>query len=302
LAAKKITIVFLSDGTKKVRQVRIPKFLLGFFSIFIISFSLCLAWVLRDYKAVRTQIPELSQIKTENKHQKVQLAALAEKIEQISAKMIELKKFDHKLKVMVNLETSEDDSQFLGIGGSDPTVLNPDYTVEKAHRKLVRLMHQSLKNLDTYISIQINEKAELHKFFESQKLMLACTPSIWPTRGWISSGFGYRMSPFTNRREFHRGLDIVTRKGKPVIAPADGVVSGAGREYGYGNIISINHGYGLKSKYAHLSKIHVKKGQYVKRGQKIGKVGNTGRTTGPHLHYEVHLNGVSMNPLRYILN
>jgi hypothetical protein len=154
-----------------------------------------------------------------------------------SKKMIELKKFDHKLKVMVNLEASEDSSQFLGIGGSDSALLSPDYTLETAHQKLVRLMHHSLDNLNAEISIQINEKAELKKFLENQKSMLAATPSIWPTRGWVSSRFGYRTSPFTNEKEFHRGLDISTRMKTPVNAPADGIVSSTGKYHDMGNMV-----------------------------------------------------------------
>ena len=132
--------------------------------------------------------------------------------------------------------------------------------------------------------------------------MLAHTPSLWPTKGWVSSRFGQRVSPFTNEREFHKGLDISTSKLSPIIAPADGVVSSVRWDHGYGKILTINHDYGLKTKYAHLEDSLVKKGQYVKRGQKIALVGATGRTTGPHLHYEVHLNGAPVNPLRYILN
>ncbi|MDY7038885.1 MAG: M23 family metallopeptidase, partial [Thermodesulfobacteriota bacterium] len=174
--------------------------------------------------------------------------------------------------------------------------------VEKAHRKLVRLMHQSMDNISTEASIHMREKAELCKFLESQKSILACTPSIWPVRGWVSSGFGYRISPFTNEKEFHRGIDISARMKKTIVAPADGIISSIRFNHGYGKILTINHGHGILTKYAHLSKILVKKGQNINRGQKIALVGKTGRTTGPHLHYEVHLNGVPMNPRRYILN
>ena len=303
MAAKKITIVLLSEGSRKIRQLKVPKFLLAFFLILLLSFTLALGWVIRDYRSIKTKIPRLNQLENENSQQKVQLISLAQKIDQISEKMIELKKFDHRLRVMVNLETDDEDhTQFLGIGGSDPALLSPDYTLEKAHKKLIRLMHQSFDNLNTEISIQTNEKIELYNFLENQKLMLACTPSVWPTKGWISSRFGYRISPFTNEREFHRGLDICTRIGAPIVAPADGVISSVGRDYTMGKMLLINHGYGLRTRYGHLSKILVKKGQYIKRGQKIGLVGNTGRTTGPHLHYEVHLNRVPVNPLRYILN
>lgn len=302
MAAKKITIVFLPEGSNKVRQFKIHRSLFLFFSLLFISSALLLTWMIRDYLDIKTEIPRLARLQKENKDQRGQLVALVQKIDKISRKMIELKQFDHKLKVMVNLETGEDNANFLGIGGSDPTVLNPDYSVEKAHQKLVRLMHKSVDNLDSEISIHTDEKAELYGFLENQKSMLSCTPSIWPTKGWVSSGFGYRISPFTNKKEFHKGLDICARMETPVIAPADGIVTSMGRDYGYGNILSVNHSYGLKTTYAHLATVLVKKGQNVKRGQKIALVGNSGRTTGTHLHYEVYLNGVPVNPINYILN
>jgi murein DD-endopeptidase MepM/ murein hydrolase activator NlpD len=251
---------------------------------------------------MRSQLPELTQKKKENQQLKTQLAALAHKFDKLTVQMADYKKLDDKLRVMVDLEPDEDNSQFLGVGGSDPALLDPEYTVEKAHRKLVRLMHQSLDNLDIEIAVQSQKKSELYSFLEERKTMLSCTPSIWPAKGWISSHFGNRISPFTNQKEFHSGLDISARTGSPIIAPADGVVDSIGSTYGFGKMIIIKHGYGYKTKYAHLSKYLVKKGERVKRGQQIALMGTTGRTTGPHLHYEVHVNGVPVNPTRYILN
>jgi murein DD-endopeptidase MepM/ murein hydrolase activator NlpD len=163
-------------------------------------------------------------------------------------------------------------------------------------------MHRSLEALDNEIAASEQNKTDLYKFLENQNAILASTPSIWPTKGWLSSRFGYRMSPFTGKREFHRGIDISTRMGAPIVAPADGIVSRVYRDRGYGNVVCVNHGYGVMTKYAHLKKTLVKKGQFVKRGETLALVGKTGRTTGPHLHYEVHLNKVAVNPLRYILN
>jgi murein DD-endopeptidase MepM/ murein hydrolase activator NlpD len=120
--------------------------------------------------------------------------------------------------------------------------------------------------------------------------------------GWVTSNFGYRTSPFTGRREFHRGLDIATRSGTPILAPADGVVIFAGPKRLSGNMIIIDHGHGMTTNYGHIKQAHKKKGERVKRGDVIAEVGNTGRSTGPHLHYEVLLNGVSVNPEKYILN
>jgi len=178
----------------------------------------------------------------------------------------------------------------------------PEYSIEEVQRNQIRQMHQSLANVDTEASVQMQNLVELYEFMEDQKSMFACTPSIWPSRGWISSGFGTRVSPFTNEKEFHKGLDISARVGTSVIAPADGVVSSIGEAIGYGKVITVSHGYGLKTRYAHLNDFLVKKGESVTRGQKIASMGNTGRSTGPHLHYEVYLNNIPLDPLRYILN
>lgn len=302
MALKKLTIVFLPDGTRTVKQYKIPKVFIRFFFLFSLSALVFITWSFVDYYNIKNKLPDRIHLLQENRQQELQLAALAGKIDQINSKMIELKEFDNKLKVMVNLEPGDESTQFLGIGGSDPTLMESDYSIEKAHQKLVRLMHQSLDNLDTEISVQTQEKAELYEFLENQKSMFACTPSIWPTNGWVSCGFGYRISPFTNEREFHNGLDVSARIGSDIIAPADGVVSSIGKTDGFGNILTINHGYGFVTRYGHLSKALVKKGQSVRRGEKIALVGNTGRSTGPHLHYEVHVEGVPVNPKRYILN
>jgi murein DD-endopeptidase MepM/ murein hydrolase activator NlpD len=294
--------MFLSEGARKVRQFKFPKFLLSLFFLLTLCGGALLCYVITDYYSIKNEIPELTELRRKNSQQEVQLLALSQKIQNISNEMKELRDFDHKLKVMVNLDSEEENGPFLGIGGSQASVFFQDYTVEKAHKNLVRLMHQSLNNLEEEVSVRREEKKELYKYLENQKAMLSCTPSIWPTKGWVSSGFGKRISPFTNKREFHQGIDICNRKGTPIVAPADGIVSTVGTNYGYGKILTIKHGYGLKTRYAHLDKILVKKGEYVKRGQKIAKVGNSGRTTGPHLHYEVHLKGVPINPRMYILN
>ena len=163
MAAKKLTIVFLPDASNKVRQLKIPKFLLFFLFLVFLSAALTLAWGVWDYRGIKAKISRLAQLEEENSQQRIQLVALTQRFDQISGKLIELRKFDQKLKTMVNLETTEDNTQFLGIGGSDPSLLDSDYTLEEAHQKLVRLMHQSLDNLNTEISIQKNEKAELCK-------------------------------------------------------------------------------------------------------------------------------------------
>jgi murein DD-endopeptidase MepM/ murein hydrolase activator NlpD len=299
---RKITIFVVPDGTKKVKQFKIPKLFLSLFVLLSIVCSAFLFSIVQDYYIIKSSLPRLSELKRENVQQKRQCIYLAQRINQITKRMVDLNEFDRKLKTMVNLKTGEDDSQFKGVGGSDPILLDPKHAIDKTHGALVRSMHRALDNLDHEIAFGKEDKEGLFKFLENQKMLLASTPSIRPAKGWMSSGFGYRVSPFTGQKEFHRGIDLATRMGAPIVAPADGMISSITWDHGYGRVLTINHGYGVSTKYAHLKKALVKKGQYVKRGETIALVGNTGRSTGPHLHYEVYLNKVTVNPLRYILN
>lgn len=135
---------------------------------------------------------------------------------------------------------------------------------------------------------------------EKRQALAAATPSIWPIAGWLSSSFGNRRDPFTGGRDFHPGLDIAADHGEAVIAPAEGEVVSATFSGNYGNLIVIDHGFGITTRYAHLSRYAVRPGQSVQRGQVIGYVGSTGRSTSPHLHYEVLVNGQLTNPLRLL--
>jgi murein DD-endopeptidase MepM/ murein hydrolase activator NlpD len=135
---------------------------------------------------------------------------------------------------------------------------------------------------------------------ERREELAAATPSIWPAHGWLSGSFGGRPDPFTGAPAFHQGLDISTDKGQPVYATADGIVESASYVGDYGNLLVLKHGFGLSTRYGHLSAFRVKPGQSVKRGDVIGIVGATGRATGPHLHYEILANGALLNPLQLL--
>jgi len=135
-----------------------------------------------------------------------------------------------------------------------------------------------------------------------QEHLLASTPTIAPALGLITDGFGRRKDPFTGRLAFHRGLDLAARRGTPVKAPADGIVVFAGRNGGLGKTVRLSHDFGFTTVYGHLDKILVEPGDHVARGQELGMLGNSGRSTGPHLHYEVHVEGKAVNPLYYILD
>jgi murein DD-endopeptidase MepM/ murein hydrolase activator NlpD len=302
MVAKKSTIVFLPRGSHKVRKITISRGAIFTFLFFIFMILLSVSWLTTDYIKIRNKIPELQYLKKENSFQKTHIIALSKKINYINQNMAKLQEFERKLRVMTNLEPSKQQEELLAVGGSNTSTLASGYQLEEAHKGLVQQMHKSLEALETKTEIASISQSQLNDFLKEQKSILACTPSIRPTDGWFSSGFGYRISPFTNQREFHKGIDIATRIGTPIITPADGFVVHVGKEGNFGKMITINHGYNLQTRYGHLSKYRIKKGQHVKRGQIIGEVGNSGRCTGPHLHYEVLLSGVPVNPLRFILN
>ena len=137
---------------------------------------------------------------------------------------------------------------------------------------------------------------------DKRNQLAAATPSIWPTHGWLSSSMGNRSDPLTGEKDFHPGLDISADKGDPVYSTADGKVTHAASAGNYGNLVIVDHGYGLETRYGHLSTFKITLGQKVKRGDLLGLVGSTGRTTGPHLHYEVRAGGRILNPLQLLLN
>lgn len=303
MTSKKYTVMIVPDETAKVRRYQIPKiFVRGIVVLAVLSLA-GLAYFLSDYYNVKGMVDDLDRLRLETRQQKQQLMAFAKSIDDLQTEMTRLRKFDTKLRVMADLDGVVYPEQIMAIGGENPEPFNPmESDLSFQDQALIKSMTTGLSRLRTEASIQERSFQELVEYLADQKSLLASTPSIWPVKGWRTSTFGYRRSPFTGRREMHKGLDVATRTGTPIIAPADGLVTFTGREGGFGNMVAIDHGYGIVTKYAHCSSIEVKIGQKVKRGDVIAKVGNTGRSTGPHLHYEVAVNGVAVNPTRYILN
>lgn len=143
---------------------------------------------------------------------------------------------------------------------------------------------------------------DLWENLSERQSLLNSTPSIRPARGWLTSKFGYRVSPYSGKPTMHNGIDIAAAPGTPVYATADGVVTYAAYDETYGKLVSIDHGYGITTRFGHNSQIYVQVGQKVNRWDVVAAVGSTGRSTGPHCHYEVRLNNVPINPLNYILD
>ena len=237
-------------------------------------------------------------------HQREQIQMFAANINELKSQLAELNNFEKKIRVIANLENNDSDSEgVFGIGGSMPDDLDPSIEMKERQSALIQEMHEQVRDLDLVAASQHERFETLYGHLEEQRNILACTPTVRPVDGgYVSSSFGYRTSPFTGRKEFHKGLDISIKQGVPIIATADGVVSFSGSKGLLGNCIIIDHGYGFVTRYGHAKKLLKKRGERVKRGDVIAYVGNTGRSTGPHVHYEVMLNGVQVNPKRYIMN
>jgi len=238
----------------------------------------------------------------ELKSQRQQVQTFAKEIEALKEEVRSLTKLEDQVRLIADIQKTGESSGLIGIGGIPENDLVHDIPLETRHNSLIREMHQQVDQVQTAAIRKKLDFNDLINKLEKKKNLLAATPSIKPVNGWITSRFGYRKSPFTGKRSFHSGLDISNRKGTKIIATADGKITFASRKMYYGNLVTIDHGYGKATRYAHLKKILVKRGQKVKRGDVIATLGNTGQSTGPHLHYEVRINGAPINPLKYILN
>jgi murein DD-endopeptidase MepM/ murein hydrolase activator NlpD len=257
-------------------------------------------YVVYDYASIKRDKAELARLRSQTVEQSKQINDLALKVDEFSDRMEEFKQYDKKLRILANYQTKRDKKLPLGIGGSNSDESGIKDLLNQDQEKLVSGMHKSLQKLNDDANIREKSFAELMGFLREQKSLFAATPSIWPVKGWVTSEFGTRESPFSSGAELHKGLDIATRMGKEVVASADGLIVEATYHTDDGNIVKIDHSHGISTAYAHLSKIAVKQGVRIKRGELIGYVGDTGRSTGSHLHYAVYINKIPVNPRRYL--
>jgi murein DD-endopeptidase MepM/ murein hydrolase activator NlpD len=307
--ARHYTILFIDDKGNPVRETLISK---RSIRLLITSVLVLLFFIgsgayhyTRLHEAVSDKeelVASLERQKSEIEGQRNQIQSFAHEIDQLKTSLLNLNEFEQKIRIIANLEHKTDQASLFAVGGSMPDDLDPNMSLNQDHDRLMRNMHTHMEQIQQASSVQKDSFGNLLKSLEKKRNMLAATPSLRPTKGWISSDFGYRISPFTGRREFHNGLDIATREGTPIIAPADGVVTFSGSKWLIGNMITIDHGHGMVTQYGHMKERIAKKGDRLKRGEVIGLVGNTGRSTGPHVHYIVRLNGVPVNPEKYILD
>ncbi len=305
----KITFILLSGNGSRIRQFSSSKWMLSLSLFTVVAMAVGIGLLVHDYVRLKQTAALTYELQSaiasrdaEIVHHQKQIECFADEINGLKNKIMALNDFENKIRVIANLEKPAGEGNIFGVGGSIPEDLNPSTQLKTDQNQLLRDMHAQIAEIEAASMVQTDGFTSLLDKLEEQKNLLASTPSIRPADGWVSSRFGYRVSPFTGRREFHGAYDIANREGTPIVAPANGVVTYAGKKRLFGNYLIIDHGYGLVSSYGHLAKINVERGAKVKRGEVIAKMGSTGRSTGPHVHYAIKLNGVPVNPERYIIN
>lgn len=306
---KHYTVLVIDDKGSPVKETVVSKRIIWFLTIAgiitVTAISTGVYQYTRLYKAVseKAQIEvQLQEQQADIEKQRKQIQSFAQNINELKSDLLALNDFENKIRILANLEHKSDQASLFSVGGSMPDDIDVDLPLTEDHDRLMRQMHDQISQVNQGSAVQKDNFETLLTSLKDKRNLLAATPSLRPATGWISSDFGYRVSPFTGRREIHKGLDIANHHGTPIIAPADGVVTYSGKRWLMGNMITIDHGYGMLTRYGHIETLLKKKGERVKRGEIIAKMGNTGRSTGPHLHYEVRLNGVPVNPMKYILD
>ena len=306
---KKISFFVLSTTGSPIKQLTMSKGLLKALTFLLVVVLIASGYVVYDYYTLKKILPNTSRLKSKIESQedeiisqRQQIQSFAQEINTLKTKLIDLNRFEKKIRIIANIEKSTGQDGLFGVGGSIPEDLNPNIELESKHNRLVRDMHEQIEQISVASINQKDGFESLLKYLEDQRTLLASTPAVSPVDGWVTSRFGYRTSPFTGRREFHKGLDIATRKKSPIIATADGVVAFVGLKGMLGKVVVLDHGHGISTQYGHIDKSLKKPGEKVTRGEEIALVGNSGRTTGSHVHYEVLLNGLPVNPEKYIID
>ncbi len=329
------TVVIFRGSTAKPLRFSFPrKFvrkLLILLSILVFADLLIIS-----HYVIRTgEVWELSAFRAEAMSAREQTAAFSAAVDDLKRRLMTMKEVNQRLRVMLGIESVKPGDLLNGRGGDDAPLPegkevgfdtssvqprqgsqgsddqvdrrlqvqeNPTETRTQAEQEnLAQRVKEQLAWLAKEATRQEQALQELTAVAEQRSARWAATPSIWPVKGWVTSGFGPRISPFTEKLAWHDGLDIGAAPNAPVLAPAQGRVTAIGFDPKLGNLVRIDHGYGIETLYGHLAKPMVREGQRVKRGDVVGLVGSSGLATGPHLHYMVKVNGQAIDPMRYIL-
>ena len=295
---RNITIVLIPGAPRESRQWKVSA---GF--LWAVGGAACLViaanlFLTSSYFDRQIAAEERQRLTDENAGLSQKLERLRWELADVSANFDVLVSREIAIREMFELPEIDLEQRLLGVGGP---VSGPPIMVSRAD-EIAYKSEVEVDRLNRLARFELEKYAEIIEALSDKKRRLDHTPSIRPSRGWFSRGIGMKRNPFTGAMQYHAGIDLANRRGTPIVTTADGKVSKARRNGGMGNLVVINHGFGMVTRYGHLDKILVKSGSKVKRGDVIGLMGSTGYSTGTHLHYEVIKHGKSKNPLNYIID
>lgn len=312
------TIMIVPEKTTQIRKILVPAWLVRLGAISVAVTIVLVGVMVANYGYVMSQVGENNELKTENRRLRQSVQIFKSKMGTLESAMERVKTFSTRLKVITGAEDRGGVAALMknlpvaaaniGAEKSVPTeVAAIEAELDPRDPEHVELQNQ-YNELDLRISTLTAESLALEQGLQDQyehlvdqKAFLAALPTRKPAIGYFTSGFGTRHAPFGGKVKMHEGLDIANHPGTPIRATADGVVTFSSTKAGYGQTVILDHGYGLQTWYAHTRKVLVKQGQKMRRGDTIALLGNSGRSTGPHCHYEVRVNGIPVDPLSYIL-
>jgi murein DD-endopeptidase MepM/ murein hydrolase activator NlpD len=299
MAKRRWTVVLVPHGSEPSKIIEVSY---GVLKTVAAGIAVAVVVALLVGYATISRTADLSQavrLQRENSILSQEIGQLRDRLGNLADTLSRIAQRDARIRVLANLEPIDPQVQAAGIGGPTFTRAMGATAAPAARSEEIRVNLDALIRRANLLASSFQEAADSLSVHSAR---LAATPSIMPTKGWLSSAFSsMREHPILHIARPHEGIDVTAPMGSPIEAPAGGVVLDAGWESGYGNTVTIDHGFGIVTKFAHASKLLVKTGQRVSRGQKIALVGNTGLATGPHLHYEVHVNGRPVDPLKYVI-
>jgi murein DD-endopeptidase MepM/ murein hydrolase activator NlpD len=300
MAKRRWTLVLVPHGSEPSRIVEVSHGLLRLVTGAV--GGIVVLAIIAGYVTVShtTDLSRAARLQQENASLAREIGELHGRLVTLADTLTRISQRDARIRVLANLDPIDPQVQAAGIGGPASSEIGLAGLTGVSRRTAdIRVDLGALIRRANLLASSFKEAADSLALHTAR---LAATPSIMPTQGWLSSAFSsMRVHPILHMARPHEGIDVSAPMGSPIEAPAAGVVTDAGWETGYGNTITIDHGFGIVTKFAHASKLLVKNGQRVSRGQRIALVGNSGLATGPHLHYEVHVNGRAVDPLKYVL-
>jgi murein DD-endopeptidase MepM/ murein hydrolase activator NlpD len=285
------TVIFVPHARAKLRKWQVTNLEIAAVAGSFLVLTLAAAFVLWFHFRTGINPEEISRLKRENEKLREVNQSFESSMKKLQQRLVDYEDRTRRLAIVAGVEN-------LGVGGDAGANGEAGVgggTVNEASPAELAAMDSRARQLAGRLDTVESKLEERVRWISS-------TPAIAPVRGILTSGFGYRADPMTGERGIHQGLDIAASAGQPVHASADGIVTQAGEVSGLGRAVYLAHGYGLVTRYGHMSRVDVRPGQRIKRGDVLGLVGNTGRSTGYHLHYEVRLDGSPVNPLGYILD